>query len=141
MVVTLLLRFFSREKSLSLINLDEIFSHVEDHANELILPDQDVFNSLYGMHTKPIDDRIWNYDVRYYYAYLIKSEGMCTTKWVTKNTRIIHFFGKAKPWCDDYANRFGLLYQHNVNLEELARKEGYCYQYNDSICRSLYIHW
>ncbi len=106
----------------TLINPDEIFSYVKNHSHELILPDQDVFNSLYGIHTKPIDDRIWNYDVRYYNAYLVKSEGMCTTKWVTKNTRIIHFCGKTKPWNDDYTNRFGLLYQHYMNLEEISRE-------------------
>ena len=36
----------------------------------LILPDQDVFNMLYGREPKPVEDALWSYDVRNYSKYL-----------------------------------------------------------------------
>lgn len=100
------------EKARKLIDPEEIFEYVKVHSEELRLPDQDLFNVLYGKKTKSVDDRVWNYDVRYFYAYYMRSEGVCTTEWIVNNTVILHFCGKSKPWNNPDANRFGLLYQH-----------------------------
>ncbi|MCD8122311.1 MAG: hypothetical protein LUE65_08760 [Clostridiales bacterium] len=54
------------KKAIACVNPDDIFDYVEIHATELVLPDQDIFNALYGNRTKQIDDRVWNYDARYY---------------------------------------------------------------------------
>ncbi len=106
-------------KSRETINKEEIFSFI-DGNNKLLLPDQDVFNALYGGITLPIPDEIWNYDVRRYSRYLIKSAGAMNDEWVMKNTAILHFCGKEKPWDRHYRYRFGNLYKH---YENLSRKE------------------
>lgn len=104
------------EKAREVVRPEEVFSFVQGHAMELLLPDQDVFNGLYGKFTLSLDDRIWNYDARYYHGYLLKSEGQCDVDWVMENTAILHFCGKKKPWHPSYTHRFGVLYKHYQNM-------------------------
>ena len=94
------------------IHPQEIFQHVQEHGSELLLPDQDVFNTLYGAKTLWIDDALWNYDARYYPGYLLRSNGAYHMDWVMQNTAILHFCGKRKPWKKAYAGRFATLYKH-----------------------------
>lgn len=83
---------------------------------ELILPDQDVFNRLYGIFTMPVPDVLWNYDARRPSAYLAKSAGLCQMDWVMANTAILHFCGKRKPWLRSYAGKFAALYKHYMQV-------------------------
>lgn len=99
-----------------LVTPDAIFQCVRAHERELLLPDQDVFNILYGRQTMPVEDVQWNYDVRNYTKYLIRSNGKHNLNWVMQNTSVLHFCGKNKPWQEDYKNQFGLLYLHYLNL-------------------------
>ncbi len=98
------------------VKAEDIFECVNEHEKELILPDQDVFNILYGKQTLPIDDVVWNYDVRNYSKYVIRSTGKHDMNWVIQNTVVLHFCGKNKPWNEDYKNPFGILYRHYMNL-------------------------
>lgn len=86
-----------------------------------LLPDQDILNALYGRRTLQIDDSIWNYDARNYNTYLLRSGGICDMDWVMKNTAILHFCGKTKPWQKGYIHRFGLLYKHYEHVTEQSR--------------------
>ena len=99
-----------------LVNAEDVFACVKEKERDLILPDQDVFNILYGRQTMPVDDVIWNYDVRNYSKYLIRSTGKHDLNWVMQNTAVLHFCGKSKPWHEDYKNPFGMLYLHYRNL-------------------------
>lgn len=98
---------------------EEIFAYVKEHHMELVLPDQDLLNALYGGQIYPLDDALWNYDARNYNNYLMRSSGKYNLKWVMENTSILHFCGKAKPWKQGYLYRFGVLYRH---YEQLARR-------------------
>ncbi len=104
------------EKARLLVTAEEVFSYVQAHADELVLPDQDVFNALYGYCTLSVDDRLWNYDVRYFPEYYLKSEGVCSMEWLMENTAVLHFCGKSKPWRTGYTNRFASLYKHYAHL-------------------------
>lgn len=83
---------------------------------ELILPDQDVFNRLYGIYTMPVSDTLWNYDARRYSAYLAKSGGLCQMSWVMENTAVLHFCGKRKPWLSSASGKFAALYRHYMQV-------------------------
>lgn len=98
-----------------LVSSKDVFDCVRKHEKELILPDQDVFNILYGKQTMPVDDVIWNYDVRNYSKYLIRSTGKNNLNWTMQNTAVLHFCGKNKPWQEDYKNPFRMLYLHYLN--------------------------
>ena len=99
-----------------LVDPKEVFACVSEREKDLILPDQDVFNILYGKHTLPVEDVIWNYDVRNYSKYLLRSTGKHDLSWVMQNTAVLHFCGKNKPWQPEYRNPFGMLYLHYMNL-------------------------
>lgn len=98
-----------------LVTSNDIFDCVRQHEKELILPDQDVFNILYRKYTMLVNDVIWNYDVRNYPKYLIRSTGKNNLNWIMQNTSVLHFCRKHKPWQDDYKNPFGILYLHYLN--------------------------
>jgi len=103
-------------KARELIIADDIFQYIEEHEKQLLLPDQDVFNALYGNKTLAIDDVLWNYDVRNYYNYYLRSAGKHDLDWVMENTSILHFCGKSKPWKSAYKYRFSALYKHYMNI-------------------------
>ena len=98
------------------IRKEDIFRYVKEHGNELLLPDQDVLNALYGKRIEAVDDALWNYDARNYRNYLLRSGGVRDMRWVMQHTSILHFCGRAKPWKSGYRYRFGQIYQHYVQL-------------------------
>ena len=102
------------------VDPSEVFRYARDHEPQLILPDQDVLNALYGKRTLEVDDRIWNYDARNFSTYLVKSLGEATPDWVMDHTAILHFCGRSKPWNEPYRYRFGLLYKHYRHLADRA---------------------
>ncbi len=103
-------------KARSIVNVEEIFQCVREHKEELLLPDQDIFNYLYGKQTLPLDDAIWNYDARKYSNYLLRSGGNYNMDWITRNTVVLHFCGKSKPWKHSQNNRFTILYKHYMQI-------------------------
>lgn len=111
------------EKARELINKEHLFEYVKEHRYELLLPDQDVLNGLYGSMTLDIRDELWNYDARKYNRYLMRSLGEFDETWVINNTAILHFCGSAKPWKPNYSYRFGVLYLHYMNLSHRLEKE------------------
>ena len=104
------------EKARQIIQPAEIFEYVREHKAELLLPDQDVFNTLYGKQVFPLEDILWNYDARFYSRYLIQSGRVSHMDWIMKNTAILHFCGKRKPWRRAYANRFAALYKNYMQI-------------------------
>ena len=53
-----------------------IFRYAQEHAKELVLPDQDILNALYASRILALDDYVWNYDARNYNTYLLRSAGI-----------------------------------------------------------------
>lgn len=95
-----------------IINEADIYDFVEKFRRKLILPDQDILNALYGMKIKPLDETIYNYDVRKYRLYKNASKGLCDMDYILRKNCILHFCGKKKPWKPDYEGRFHALYKH-----------------------------
>lgn len=102
---------------------EEIFSYVSEHADELLLPDQDILNALYSSRILELDDALWNYDARNFKNYLMRSNGAADMEWVIENTAVLHFCGRAKPWKPHYRHRFGMLYLHYEQLTRRALPE------------------
>ena len=102
------------------IRPEVLFSYVEQHGKELILPDQDLLNALYSQRILPLEDVLWNYDARNYSNYLLRSGGQWDLRWVMEHTAILHFCGKEKPWKSKYVHRFGILYLHYL---QIARRQ------------------
>lgn len=108
------------ERCRSEVSPDELFAFVREHRCELVMPDQDLLNAVYGDSILPLDDALWNYDARNFNNYMLRSAGEQDMDWVMENTAILHFCGKAKPWKPNYIYRFGVLYRHYERLAERA---------------------
>lgn len=96
----------------------EIFAYARDHADVLILPDQDILNGLYGSELYPVEESLWNYDARRFDRYQISSQGEMDMDWVMDHTAVLHFCGKRKPWHKSARGRFSALYKHYQRLLE-----------------------
>ena len=55
----------------SAVQPERIYTYAREHADLLILPDQDILNGLYGAQILEVDDSLWNYDARKYERYWI----------------------------------------------------------------------
>lgn len=98
------------------VNEQAIYEFVEKNYNKLIMPDQDILNALYSKKIKSIDEKLYNYDVRYFYYYKKLSKNKWDMDYVIKNTVVLHFCGKKKPWKKDYNGKFHSLYKHYEKL-------------------------
>lgn len=104
-----------------LINLDlvrqnvhaqDIYDYISTNRYNLLLPDQDVLNGLYGDKIKKIPDELYNFDVRKIMTYQLISNGDWDLDWTINHTVFLHFCGKEKPWFKKYRGRFDSLYKH-----------------------------
>lgn len=109
------------EKARETVKWDDISQVIQEHGNMLLLPDQDILNYLYGKYAVEIPDEKWNYDARMYTRYLTASLGERDIHWTMKNTSILHFCGKPKPWDDKHDNRFTALYlDYQKKLDQIS---------------------
>ncbi len=100
-------------KARKLVDMQEIIKNINESSEiELLLPDQDIFNAMYGKYTLEIPDEIYNYDVRFYAAYLLNSDNKYDLDWIMENTCILHFCGKKKPWHSRRYSMFSSLYKY-----------------------------
>lgn len=94
------------------IHEEAIYEFVEKNRSKLIMPDQDILNALYSRQIKSLDEKLYNYDVRFYGYYKIVNGGIYDMDYIIRNTVILHFCGKKKPWDKAYNGKFHALYKH-----------------------------
>ena len=88
----------------------------------LILPDQDILTALYGDKVKLADTMRFNLSDRILAFYNAdRSHDKVDVDWVRRNSVVIHYCGKNKPWNPDYTGSLGVFYR------ELMEK-GYQYR-------------
>jgi len=98
------------------VNEKAIYEFVQKNHSKLIMPDQDILNALYSRKIKSIDEKLYNYDVRYYRYYKLMSNNLWDMDYVIRNTVVLHFCGKKKPWKKGYNGQFHALYKHYEKL-------------------------
>ncbi len=104
-------------------NEAEIYRFVEENRAKLIMPDQDILNALYAKQIKNLDEKLYNYDARYYSFYKLSSNGLYDMDQIIKHTVILHFCGKRKPWTKKYTGKFYSLYKYYEKLsDEISEK-------------------
>jgi len=106
------------------LKLEDIRKYAQDKKDFLILPDQDILTALYGGHVKILDRMFYNLSDRTLAAHNADIRNTrANLDWVRKNTVIVHYFGRNKPWKSVYAGVLGVFYQET---EERFRKENLC---------------
>lgn len=100
----------------------KIIDFISEHKNALLLPDQDVLNALYAGRIIELDPMIYNLGDKYLYFKNIKlpREERHDLEWVRCNTAVVHFYGRNKPWKENYLGVLGIFYHHFARqLEEI----------------------
>lgn len=101
------------------VKTEDILNYISKKHRTLFLADQDVINALFAHKTLAIDERTYNLDEKTfaYYSRHSRKEKRINTDWVNKNTVIIHFNGKHKPWKErEYGGKLGGFFEKYKNL-------------------------
>jgi len=96
-----------------------IYRFVEKNRIKLVMPDQDILNALYAKQIRNLDEKLYNYDARYYNYYKLTSNGFYDMDRVINQTVILHFCGKRKPWQKKYTGKFHSLYKHYEKISHI----------------------
>lgn len=100
------------------VTVKQILAFIQKNIRILFLADQDVINVLFAGKMLPSDERLYNLDEKTLLHFEAKSAGdkRIDVNWIKKNTVIIHFNGKHKPWNEpDYKGKLGEFYEKNKN--------------------------
>ncbi|MBP3391573.1 MAG: glycosyltransferase family 8 protein [Clostridia bacterium] len=95
--------------------LEQVYRYIEKHKNVLILPDQDVISALYGRYIRLVDPFIYNMSERQW----IFNKGRypwLSLSWIRKNSVVIHYCGRNKPWNEQYFGKLDMFYKHAQRL-------------------------
>lgn len=101
-------------------SIDQMRDYANEKMRSFILPDQDILTALYGEHIKVLDTMKYNLNDT-----LILRHNMNPTKeridlnWIRRNSTIVHYCGKNKPWKDNYIGVLDVFWNEN----EESRKE------------------
>lgn len=101
-----------------LVRLEDIRDYAEKYRRRLILPDQDILTALFGDRALVLDSRIYNMTDRLYLRCNATPGEKISLDWVRRNTVVVHYLGKPKPWQKNYLGPLGVFYH-----EELARNQ------------------
>lgn len=101
------------------ICIDDIFAFISQKNKLLFLADQDVINATINGHILTVDERLYNLDEKTFRfrASRLAGKKRIDLDWVSKNSVIIHYNGKHKPWKEqNYAGRLGDFFEKYKNL-------------------------
>lgn len=94
------------------IDPEQISRYAISHKYALILPDQDILTALYGDRVKLADPLRFNLSDRILGFYNAShSLEKIDLDWVRKNTSIVHYCGRNKPWTAGYSGTLGTFYR------------------------------
>lgn len=93
----------------------QVFDFIAEHKNSLLLPDQDVLNALYTDRIIFLDPLIYNLGEKYLHLknMHLPKDRQLDVDWVRQHTAIIHYYGRNKPWKENFHGVLGGFY-HNV---------------------------
>lgn len=101
---------------------NEVFDFINHHDHQLLLPDQDIISMLYGDHIRLLDPMKYNLSERILSIYNAEHvNDKKTIDWVRKNTVILHYCGKNKPWNQTYFGKLDIFYHEVVNSPDDAK--------------------
>ncbi len=86
-------------------DINKVYEYIKERNKFFTLPDQDIISSLYGNRVIIVDNLIYNLSDRAIMKHnLIQFDmkNLIDEKWVKDNAIIIHYYGKNKPWKEDY---------------------------------------
>lgn len=93
------------------LDMDRIRTYANEYKHALILPDQDILTALYGDRVKLLDSMVYNLSDRILALHNADPKtDWVDLDWVRRNSVIIHYFGKNKPWKGEYLGVLDVFY-------------------------------
>ncbi len=89
-------------------DMNDVFEFIKNNKQRLILPDQDIISALYGPMIFPLNPYKYNMTERLLFRGGIGNNIDCD--WVEKNSVIIHYLGRNKPWKERYIGKMRKYY-------------------------------
>lgn len=94
-------------------NYDDVFRFIEKRKNFLILPDQDIISGLYGSKIYALDTYRYNMTEKLYRLHSAFEKNL-DLNWIRRNSVIIHYCGRNKPWKENYSGSLDIFYKEAV---------------------------
>lgn len=83
--------------------------------HKLMLPDQDLVSVLHGEHIKLVDTMRFNLSDRMLAIHNANpANEKIDLKWVREHAVVIHYYGKNKPWKENYRGILDVFYHENL---------------------------
>lgn len=110
-------------------DVGQVFDYIDKYRYRLFLPDQDIISSLYGSQILLIDAKRFNMTERVYFLSQtsVKAENRLTLDAIRRDSSIIHYCGKNKPWRKHYRGKLNIFYRecaaklYKTNLPQRER--------------------
>lgn len=103
------------------LDVQAIEAYARLNSRALMLPDQDILTALYGDKVKLADPLRYNLSDRTLLRHNLKPGAeKLDLDWVRKNTAIVHYIGKNKPWKKGYVGVLDVFWQELMRDRERA---------------------
>lgn len=100
------------------LTIDQIRQTAQKKMHTFMLPDQDLLTLMHGEHIKLVDTMRYNLSDRLLTAHNSGPRNApIDLDWVRKNAVIIHYYGKNKPWKEDYSGILDVFYHEAVQQD------------------------
>lgn len=112
-------------EALRKVNIEkEVKEFIKENEKKLLLSDQDIIVSIYGDKIKLVDSLKYNLGERTLNTYNINHpQNQIGLKWICKNTVIIHYYGRNKPWNRQYIGKLNYFYNKIEKMIQKSVKE------------------
>ena len=111
----------------SQMNMEKIREFALKNRYRLFLPDQDIITALVGEKVLLLDTMKYNLSDRILTLYnLDPTHEKLDLDWIRKNSVIIHYCGKAKPWRENYEGTLGVFYEELIRGAAAHEQAGTC---------------
>ena len=91
-----------------------VFDYMDAHKGRLMLPDQDIISALYGQRILPLDPICYNMTEKLFALHRHNGDGM-TLEDVRRQSAVIHYCGRNKPWKPGYIGELNVFYEEAVS--------------------------
>ena len=98
---------------------DEVLRFISNNLKKLKLADQDVVNMMFEDNILLVDETKFNLDEKIFFAksHRIYTKNTIGLDWVRKNTVIVHYNGRHKPWREKkYSGKLGEYFERYKNF-------------------------
>lgn len=97
------------------LTIEQIRSTAQKKMRSFMLPDQDLLTVMHGEHIKLTDTMRYNLSDRSLNLYNADPQNEpLDLQWVRENGVIIHYYGKNKPWNENYNGILDVFYKENL---------------------------